>query len=221
MTSTGSKIRIVPGATENCAPTAKCASCSIRRSWRRTAGAASVRRRLPITAISCRITRLVRGFCRALAGRAATFPPAFRQSFSRLCRHTVCTPADARHRKTRNQTAQSMRTPDQNTYLQGSAYQVRIEPTTSSVSNVQDDLTESTILVTRMEKCKYLNIWENSSRSFIGFYLSKDGRRMTTVLGEIGRAELRSGSAPGIGTRSHSQNWTLIRSKPFELHPKP
>jgi hypothetical protein len=42
---------------------------------------------------------LLREFCWAMAGRAATFPTAFRHGFLRLCRHTVCTPADAQHAK--------------------------------------------------------------------------------------------------------------------------
>jgi hypothetical protein len=46
--------------------------------------------------------RFVRKFCRAVAGRAATFPTAFCQSFPRLCRHTVCTPAGTLKRETRN-----------------------------------------------------------------------------------------------------------------------
>ena len=46
----------------------------------------------------------VREFCQAVLGRAANFLTAFRQSFPQLCRHTVCTPAVARHRETSNQT---------------------------------------------------------------------------------------------------------------------
>ena len=52
----------------------------------------------------CSTRRFVREFCQAVAGRAANFPTAFRQSFPQLCRHTVCTPVDARHREIRNQT---------------------------------------------------------------------------------------------------------------------
>ena len=46
----------------------------------------------------------VREFFQAVTGRAANFATAFRQSFPQLCRHTVCTPVDARHREIRNQT---------------------------------------------------------------------------------------------------------------------
>jgi hypothetical protein len=48
----------------------------------------------------------------------ATFPTALRREFPRLCRHTVCTPANARNRETRVDTARAVLMPDQHTASQ-------------------------------------------------------------------------------------------------------